>query len=247
MTRALLFKLIVRIPLFVILLLGSVVVVLTGCSPRDRAAKKTIDPMPFAATPPPKLLVVYVFDLSGSYTSQLETRIWPFFGKLQDSLSRDRPLEDDQVVIAQLSLAPNPLVWSGSSRHLKKSFGSSSEFKKTLVAASNPNGSPCYKAVANVLSYVNGLPHVKSGATKVLVVVASDMEDNDPGVVQARANFLGELRQLHSQTHGGLLFVGIDQQIKPRLEGELASAQFPVDRYRIVQSFENEIPLPNLR
>jgi hypothetical protein len=247
MTRSILQQLYARVPLLIVIAAGVVVIFLQGCSPRDRTAKKDSDPLPFANAKPPKLLIVYVFDLSGSYTGQLETRIWPFFSKLQDSLSRERPLEDDQVVISQLSAAPNPLVWSGSSKNLKKSFGSSSEFKKKLIAASNPNGSPCYMAVANVLHYVNEMPNVKSGASKVLVIVASDMDDNDPDAVKSRASFINELRQLHTQSQGGVLFVGVDQYLKPRLENELATAQFPGERYKIVQSFEHDIPLPNLR
>jgi hypothetical protein len=125
-------------------------------------------------------ILAFVLDTSGSFLPQLfggKERGYRFFTKASELFFRNRTGEHDRILISQLSASDRTLLWEGAPLLLQRRFGNAEQLKKFIYENSDMHGSRVYAALADTLGYINELPGVKEGKTKVCVIVLSDMLD----------------------------------------------------------------------
>lgn len=125
-------------------------------------------------------VLCFVLDTSGSFLPKMfdgNARGYKFFMKSSVQFFRNRMGEHDRILISQLSANNRTLLWEGAPMSLHRRFGSSAALKQFILENSDPYGSRVHAALADTFDYINGLPGVQQGTTKVCVIVLSDMDD----------------------------------------------------------------------
>lgn len=130
-------------------------------------------------------VLCFVLDTSGSFLPKMfgaNGRGYKFFMKACEKYFQSRMGDHDRILISQLSANKRTLLWEGTPITLRKRFGSSASLQQFIEVNSDPSGSRVHAALADTFDYINGLPGVKQGSTKVCVIVLSDMDDttNEP-------------------------------------------------------------------
>ena len=143
-------------------------------------------------------LLAILFDTSGSFYAQMfgsDARAYRFCAATADRFFRDRLGNESSIVLTQLSANDAPLLWEGSPLELRRKFPDPEAMRRFVQSRSNPCGSRLYGGLADTLTYINDLPGVSDGETKVCVLVVSDMEDNAPTQAEDRKRLVEALKQ----------------------------------------------------
>ena len=145
-----------------------------------------------------KEILAILFDTSGSFYSLMfgnDARAYRFCAASADRFFRDKLGDESSIVLAQLSANDRPLLWEGSPVELRQKFPDPEAMRRFVQGLSDPNGSRLYGGLADTLGYINDLPGVSTGETRVCVLVVSDMEDNAPTQEEDRKRLVESLRR----------------------------------------------------
>jgi len=181
---------------------------ITGCEPYVETGEP-VEPLKLKNR---EYLLAVALDTSGSFIDQMfgsDGRAYRFADKASDRLFRDRMGTDDRVLLAQLSANQQPLLWEGTPRSLRKKFGSSGKLRDFILQHSDPYGSRLYGGVTQVLNYIQSLPGVNEGETKVCILVLSDMMDNSATQAEDKAQMIAAMARI-KEVKGNIGFYFVD-------------------------------------
>jgi hypothetical protein len=157
-------------------------------------------------------VLAFVLDTSGSFVPRMfdgKELGYKFFIKASDQYFRNRMGDHDRILISQLSANYRTLLWEGAPLALRRRFGNSESLRKFIQENSDPAGSRVYASVADTLDYIQALPGVSDGKTKVCVLVLSDMLDTSMQP-EDRQRMMDSLERF-AKTNGSIGLYWVDQ------------------------------------
>ena len=173
-------------------IVSLVALTIVGCEAAQETEQPAIQPHNR------KDILAILFDTSGSFYSLMfgsDARAYRFCASSADRFFRDKLGDESSIVLSQLSANDRPLLWEGSPMELRQKFPDPEAMRRFVQGSSDPNGSRLYGGLADTLTYINNLPGVSTGETRVCVLVVSDMEDNAPTQEEDRKRLVEAIRR----------------------------------------------------
>ena len=190
------------------------------------------------------MIIVIVFDMSGSFDDLIYKKGYPFAMAVVDRYFRNRIGSNDRLIISQIS-APGmkSLLWDGKPSSLKRDFASADKFKEFLRKKSNPAGSRLYDGISESMEYLISYPGVAEGKTSTAVFVLSDLDDNCSDPAKGKMRLLKNLAE-YSKVKGSIGFYWVEDRFVPPWRQHMKESG--IKHYVVEADIAADVPLPNI-
>ena len=227
-----------------IALIATLSLAMTGCVAKvERQAKPMFETKSLDAC-----LLINV-DLSQSFSHDFGQRAFPLLMTVVTEFFEAQSGNDCKVVLAQTSAtsADQTVLFEGTPRQLRQRFDSPEALSEFLMSKSDPNRSPIYEAMGNVIAYANRMPDAGED-TKVLTVTISDLIDSETDVEKRKAHgrvLVDELKTYQAAGHGlALYYVALSETDK--WTQIMDRCGFERGQYVIANTLTDQPPMPRL-
>lgn len=188
-------------------------------------------------------VLVFIFDLSGSFEPTLNVRAYPTTFRIMDDFFEGTQGSRARIVIGQLSGEEGRMLFDGTPGDLRALCHSADDLRQFVKDNSDPGGSPVYQSIERGMDYVTAINGI-TDKTKVLTIVMSDLADNHRNGWQAQHNKMLETLSRYERLGGSIALYYVDSMLTGSWKQTLLGAGFGQDRFIIESTLVDHPRLP---